>query len=125
MYPAGLAHCQTIERMGVVAVIFEALNAAAERGELILVDGGFCHWHLRRDGQLTIREILVLPEYRRQGVGTAMLDTLKQTPGAINIFAKCPGDLSANSWYAAMGFNCEGIETTKSGRVLSLWRLQL
>ena len=104
-------------------MIFEALNEAAERGELLLVDGGMCDYHLRRDGQVTIREIIVLPKRRRQGIGTTMLDTLKLVPGAIEIFAKCPGDLEANMWYAAMGFRCEGVETTKTGRVLSLWRL--
>jgi hypothetical protein len=30
-------------------MIFEALHDAAKRGELLLVSGGFCHWHLRRD----------------------------------------------------------------------------
>lgn len=29
-------------------MIFEALFESAERGELILVDGGFCHWHSGR-----------------------------------------------------------------------------
>ena len=38
-------------------MIFESLMDSVERGELLLVDGGFCNWHLRRDGQLTIREI--------------------------------------------------------------------
>jgi len=106
-------------------MIFETLNGAAERGELLLVDGGLCHWHLRRDGQITIREIIVLPERQRQGIGSGMLEQLKAAPGAIDIFAKCPGDLSANSWYARMGFQCDGIETTKTGRTLSLWRLPL
>lgn len=45
-------------------MIFETLCESAKRDELILVDGGFCHWHLRRDGQLTIREIIVLPALR-------------------------------------------------------------
>ena len=63
-------------------MIFEPLMESGNRGELILVDGGFCHWHLRRDGQITIREIIVLPERRGQGIGTAILEQLKCTPGA-------------------------------------------
>ncbi|MFA5379881.1 MAG: GNAT family N-acetyltransferase [Dehalococcoidia bacterium] len=106
-------------------MIFETLSESAERGELMLVDGGMCHWHLRRDGQLTIREIIVLLECRRQGVGTAMLVRLMETPGASSLFAKCPAELKANSWYARMGFVCEGTETTRNGRELNLWRLRL
>ncbi|MBN1250085.1 MAG: GNAT family N-acetyltransferase [Anaerolineae bacterium] len=106
-------------------MIFEILNNAADRGELLLVDGGLCHWHLRRDGQLTIREILVLPEYRDEGIGAAMIDQLKMTAGASSLFARCPAGLPANGWYSAIGFECEGTETTRSGRELNLWRLQL
>lgn len=46
-------------------MIFETLNESNERGELLLVNGGMCHYHLRRDGQLTIREIIVWKERRR------------------------------------------------------------
>jgi GNAT superfamily N-acetyltransferase len=106
-------------------MIFESLNSAAERGELILVDGGICHWHLRRDLQITIREIIVLPERQGCGVGKAMLERLKQVDGATSIFAKCPAELPANSWYSVMGFECEGTETARSGRELNLWRLSL
>lgn len=106
-------------------MIFEVLNDAAERGELILMDGGLCHWHLRRDGQITIREIIVLSEHRRQGVGTAMLEQLKQVLGASSIFAKCPYDLSANNWYHKLGFTDEGIEETRTGRWLRKWRFLL
>lgn len=106
-------------------MIFEPLQESAQRGELILVDGGLCHWHLRRDGQLTIREIIVLPRWQRQGIGRKILESLKLTKGATSIFAKCPADLSANEWYKAMGFQHQGTETTRSGRRLELWRLLL
>lgn len=105
-------------------MIFNALIEAAERGELILVNGGLCHFHLRKDGQLTIREIIVLPERQRQGVGTAILEQLKQTD-AVSIFAKCPYDLPANEWYYKRGFVDEGIEVTKSDRRLRLWRYHI
>lgn len=101
-------------------MIFETLHESAKRDELLLIDGGFCHWHLRRDGQLTIREIIST----RPGAGSEMLAILRMKP-AQSIFAKCPADLLANSWYERRGFVLEGIETTRSGRELKLWRLYL
>ena len=102
-------------------MIFETLYESARRGELLLIDGGFCHWHLRRDGQLTIREIIST----RPGAGSEMLEVLRKTPGALFLFAKCPADLPSNTWYRRHGFICDGEETTKTGRKLMLWRLQL
>jgi hypothetical protein len=102
-------------------VIFETLHESAKRGELMLVDGGFCHWHLRRDGQLTIREIIST----RPGAGVEMLERLKRVSGAVCIFAKCPRDLVANVWYQNRGFEDVGKEVTKTGRELRLWRLPL
>lgn len=102
-------------------MIFETLYESSQRNELLLITGGLCHWHLRRDGQLTIREIIST----RPGAGSEMLTTLKQTPGALSLFAKCPVELDANGWYAKRGFNLEGQELTKTGRVLNLWRLNL
>ncbi len=102
-------------------MIFETLYESAQRGELLLIDGGICHWHLRRDGQLTIREIIST----RQGAGSAMLSILRTIPGAVSLFAKCPVDLAANDWYARRGFADVGREITKSGRELRLWRLSI
>lgn len=102
-------------------MIFETLYESAQRGELLLVDGGMCHWHLRRDGQLTIREIIST----KPGSGSQMLYRLAMNPHATSIFAKCPADLPANEWYEKKGFVLEGTETTKSGRILKLWRLSL
>lgn len=100
---------------------FQELYESYQRGELLLIDGGFCHWHLRMDGQLTIREIIST----KKGAGKEILNILKQTPGAITLFAKCPIDLPANLWYKRRGFLCEGEEITKSGRRLKLWRMLL
>lgn len=100
-------------------MIFETLWESSKRGELLLIDGGLCHWHLRRDGQLTIREIIST----RPGAGSEMLERLKEMD-ADSIFAKCPADLVANDWYRKKGFLCEGTEKTRSGRKLLLWRLR-
>lgn len=102
-------------------MIFETLWESAKRGELLLIDGGFCHWHLRHDGQLTIREIIST----RPGAGSEMLETLKRIPNAQSLFAKCPIELDSNLWYDRRGFTLEGQETTKTGRTLNLWRLKL
>ena len=102
-------------------MVFEVLFEAQQRRELLLVDGGICHWHLCRNGQLTIREILST----KPGAGSAMLTQLKCHPTATSIFAKCPIDLPANSWYQKQGFVLEGTEITPSGRNLNLWRLPL
>lgn len=102
-------------------MIFETLYESAQRNELILIDGGICHFHLRRDKQLTIREIIST----QPGAGSEMLEKLKSVSGTESIFAKCPADLPANDWYEIRGFVCEGEETTHTGRKLKLWRLVL
>lgn len=102
-------------------MIFETLYESAQRGELMLVDGGMCHWHLRRDGQLTIREIIST----KPGAGSRMMERLKLTPGATSLYAKCPANLPANAWYTARGFHVERMEVAPSGRKLICWRLPL
>lgn len=96
-------------------MIFESLHDSATRGELILIDGGYCRWHLRRDGTITIYEILST----RPGAGRALLALL---PAGHPIVAKCPADLPSNAWYARRGFVRIANETTRGGRVLNVWR---
>lgn len=86
-------------------MIFVALSEAANRGELLLADGGMCRWHLRRDGVVVIREILVLPAARRRGVGRSLLgEVLRRNSGRV-LRAKCPAEYeSGNAFWAAMGF---------------------
>lgn len=100
---------------------FEQMYESSKHGELLLIDGGITHWHLRRDGQLTIREIIST----RPGAGSEMLERLKQTPDASCIVAKCPADLASNAWYAKKGFELSHTEAAKSGRTINVWRLQL
>lgn len=98
-------------------MIFESLHDSAKCGELILIDGGFCRWHMRRDGVITIYEILST----RPGAGWEMLIQLIEKRAPIQ--AKCPADLPSNAWYRRRGFALIGTETTRSGRMLNLWRL--
>lgn len=102
-------------------MIFESLYASAQRGELLLVEGGMCHWHLRRDGQLTILEIISL----QPGVGSRMLQYLAARPGAKTLFAKCPVDLPSNAWWLKRGFTLVRTERTRTGRLLNCYELKL
>lgn len=103
-------------------MIFETLYESSKKGELLLVDGGMCHWHLRRDGNITIREIITTK--KNQSVGENILKYL-ESKNPISLFAKCPENLNANKWYASQGFELEGEEITKTGRKLLLWRKKL
>lgn len=99
-------------------MIFESLRDSNERGELILIEGGYCRWHRRKDNTITIYEILS----QRPGAGSEMLAQLKVH--GLPIQAKCPADLAANDWYAKRGFVLITTEITKSRRVLNVWRLR-
>lgn len=123
MLAVGAGNDCRVRRAGVceVGMCFENLYESSQRGELLLIDGGMCHWHLRRDGQLTIREIIST----KPGAGSAMLEQLKNTPGASCIVAKCPVDLASNQWYAKQGFEIVNVESAKSGRKINVWMLCL
>ena len=101
-------------------MIFDALYDSAKRNELLLVDGGICHFHIRRDGQLTIREIIST----KPGAGSIMLEILKKK-SAESIFAKCPEELESNTWYLKKGFILEESSFTKSGKKLNHYRLTI
>lgn len=102
-------------------MIFVALSEASERGELLLVDGGVCRFHLRRDGVVVIRELLVLPASRRKGVGRAMVNRVRELHPTAVLRAVCPGEYEANEFWRAMGF---GIVAYKppGGRMV-VWEL--
>lgn len=97
---------------------FEHLNEANKRNELLLLDGGMCRFHLRKDGQLTIHEIIS----QQPGTGQKMLGELK-TKGATSLFAKCSVAYQSNEWYRRRGFILEKVETLKSGTQINHWRL--
>ena len=85
-------------------MIFVALSEAADANELLLVDGGLCRFHKRRDGAVTIRELLVLPSHRRKGIGRRLvIEVCNRNPRAV-IQATCPGEYEANKFWEAMGF---------------------
>ena len=100
-------------------MIFEALNQAADDGELILLQGGLCHFHKRQDGVVTIREIIVLPANRRYGIGSTLVT--KARGDACKVVARCPADLPSNAFWEAMGFVHTETQTTRTGRSINVW----
>lgn len=99
-------------------MIFESLHDSAKAGELLLIDGGYCRWHKRRDGVITIYEIITT----RRGAGSEMLEQLKRY--GVPIQAKCPARLESNAWYAKRGFVLRAVEETRGGTLLNVWRLE-
>lgn len=91
-------------------MIFAALSEAAERDELLLWDGGMCRFHRRRDGVVVIREILVLPSERGNGIGSRMVKKVASLhPGAV-LRAACPAAYDANEFWVNMGFKLAGVK---------------
>lgn len=103
-------------------MIFEPLHESNKRGEFF---GAMCHWHLRRDGQVTIREIIVEQNEQGHGQGKLFIERLKNIPNAKSLFANCPADLPSNNFYKHLGFVLESKNPTKSGRPMNQWRLYL
>lgn len=97
---------------------FSILMEARSKNELILIDGGMCHFHLRKDGQLTIREIIST----KFGAGKEILSMLMVIEGVKFIIAKCPTWLDSNVWYQKNGFYIANVEKTKSGKEINVWR---
>ena len=80
------------------------LREAAGRGELLLVNGGLCRFQHRKDGTLLIRELLVLPDFRRQGVGRRLVaDVLARARTRI-VRVRCSDRGDAAAFWAALGF---------------------
>jgi hypothetical protein len=99
-------------------MIFESLHDSAEKGELLLIDGGYLRWHQRRDGVITIYEIIST----RPGAGWEMLSTLIEQRKPIQ--AKCPVRMKhANAWWRRRGFTLVATEQTRGGTALNVWRL--
>lgn len=98
-------------------MIFAALDEAASKGELLLVEGGLCRYHARRDGTVTIRELLVLPACRGRGIGRSLVQQVQHRHPAAALTARCPVESQANGFWQSLGF-----ELTSHGDEVNLWR---
>lgn len=94
-----------------------AFRDSYEQGELFVGRKGFCRWHQRLDGQTTIYEIYVKPQYRRQGVATSFIRKLGEP-----ILAKCPAKSTANRFWQKLNFMLRGVERGKKRKLL-VWVL--
>jgi len=100
-------------------ILRPALVEAVDRAELLYhpESGSFCHYHRRRDGFTTLREICVTEAYRGQGIGRELIDNLCRP-----VRLKCPVTNSSNDFYRHLGFQLAGTEPGKK-RALNVWLL--
>lgn len=111
-----------------------ALQESLTKNCLDVIPGiGFAHWHHRRDGQTTIYSLAVLPDRQKEGWGRLLLHRVlcslieyrkQNSNGMVQqlfIVAKCPEDLTSNTFYQAMGFELAEIQPGKK-RALNVWR---
>src|SRR5258708_21708925 len=85
-------------------MIFAALDEAARKNELLLVDSGMCRYHVRKDRVVVIREIIVLTEAREQGIGRAMVERIRYRHAGYPLRARCPESYPSNGFWKAIGF---------------------
>jgi len=112
-------------------VTYAAFTQAAEKSELFVaiakrVVVGFVRFHFRRDGRVTVYEIATKLDYRKNGVGRALLHTLREAAHARGynvIQLKCPEAGEANAFYAHIGFTRHGVEKGRKRR-LCVWRME-
>jgi len=80
--------------------------------------------HCVRKPQTTLYELAVLPEYRREGIATELINRLARESPHDKIIAKCPTELPANEFYAETGWERVGCEDGKK-RDLNVWEYEI
>jgi N-acetylglutamate synthase-like GNAT family acetyltransferase len=111
-------------------VLRPALSRSISREEVLIAENstgviGFVEYHHREDKQTTLYHIAVIPNYRRKGIGRALVDALRSEAkllGKRKILLKCPIDLPANGFYSRLGFQSVRKEEGKA-RNLHVWVL--
>jgi len=109
-------------------VLRPALARSIARGMLLVAENrsglvGFVEYYHRRDGQTTLYHIAVVVDHRREGAGRALIDALcdeARCMGQRKIRLKCPEGLSAQSFYAQVGFRLVEWERGRR-RALAIW----
>lgn len=80
--------------------------------------------HCVQKPQTTLYELAVLPEYRREGIGTELINRLARESPHDKIIAKCPRELPANEFYASTGWEHVESESGKK-RDLNIWQYDI
>jgi GNAT superfamily N-acetyltransferase len=95
--------------------------------EILYVPHGFLHFHHRRDNISTLYHVCVSREYRRSGIGRALIEAWEKhsrSYGLKTLRLKCPLDLEANGFYSRLGFNRVDIEQGTHRRLV-VWERKL
>lgn len=108
-------------------VLRPSLVKSIDLREIILAEEmnlvGAVHYHHRLDKQTTLYHIAVASDRRREKVGRHLIEALlleSQQLQMQKILLKCPEELEANVFYAAVGFKLSGVEAGKHRR-LNVW----
>jgi N-acetylglutamate synthase-like GNAT family acetyltransferase len=92
------------------------LLVAEQEGRII----GFCNYRHCRNGQTTIYELCVSEQYRRQGIGRALVEAVAGECVSY-IQLKAVATILANDFYKHLGFVLVGQEQGRK-RPLNVWR---
>jgi N-acetylglutamate synthase-like GNAT family acetyltransferase len=84
---------------------------------------GFANiWKRRRDDWLTLMEICIDADYRRQGAGRALITKIRHSNFDRPARLKCPVDNESNEFYRALGFRMIRTEPAEGKkRALNVW----
>lgn len=105
-------------------------RAQCEEGDLYTVErdgavvGAALANHCVRKPQTTLYELAVLPECRREGIGTELIHRLARDSPHEKIIAKCPEELPANEFYESGGWERIDREDGKN-RALNVWEYRI
>lgn len=80
--------------------------------------------HCVRKPQTTLYELAVVPEHRRRGIATELVERMARDSPHDKIVAKCPEDLPANEFYNDAGWKRVDTEDGKN-RALNVWEYQI
>lgn len=120
-------------RKGIGFLREAALKQSIEMGEVFVakyqdkIIGFQTYHHRKKDYQTTLYQKCVTQEYRRQGVGRKLVDSVvdeSRKKGRKYILVKCPVDLEANEFHNSYGFSLIKTEKGKR-RDINLWGLEL
>jgi N-acetylglutamate synthase-like GNAT family acetyltransferase len=87
---------------------------------------GFANiWKRRRDDWITLMEICIDVDYRRQGAGRALITKIRHSNFERPVRLKCPVDNESNEFYRALGFTLFlRIAATEKKRALNQWVIE-
>lgn len=117
------------ERDALGFITRSTVREAIKQGHMIVatIDGevvGFQHYyHRKQDLQTRLYHKAVDPEWRMQGIGTALVDAVVNEARALDrrrLLLKCPVELSSNKFHERYGFTLIGQEPGRKRR-LNIW----